>query len=704
MIRRPIQGLLYISIMMLVHAIGVTQQPQTPGTPPDILASSDLLLRPPYFTNPPISRNPYDQPGRLDSELWGRTTGIYFTTGKFLIWSGNDFNQVGGGFWLWDPSTSRCESIPFKLNLPQQNQHLSFNGSQVLVDGKPTGSLVRFDPLKQAWVNEVPAEFTWVAPRSSWPQRIIPGGWILQQDPTSGGAHAWEVIDPKTGIKKQISGTPLQGREICRSDGRIILLSGKQSQILDPQTGSLVSGPPIQLSGWGEVCVLPGDKVLFAGGSAQTKPIPKEVEGELDGYEAYFEPIRGLYQMDLHTFKVNRVAVLRFDRIEGFTMIPTPDGKLLIAGGTRGYGPNGKSPVPEIEYLDLKTYKDTVRFRLLADYTNGLMRELKDGKVILVGGTVGGGITRKLASIPAPPELFDPISGISVPLKPMAEGFGVIQILEDGAILLYDLKAAGTYPKPPTWPISLQLFNPFTGQTKPAGELTSTHPRNCLLVPKDRILFSAPNNLNIVEDSATSLELWDPEKGSVSLKIDPFRYLQPVCGLKDGRLLLQAIGPGEGLHIQTYLLNPIIPEIRQTKNPRIASNSTFGYQLRDGRVLLNRGWVYNNKMRKGYYFMDQVWDPISEKYYQWPQEFLDPVEDKTGITKHVIPKVSLQELSFALGVTENNPDPEVISAMIGRRNQSRSRTVLKDGRVLFLEASGVSFYPGREKPKLNPQP
>ena len=704
MIRRPFSCLLYISILMFVHATAVTQQSQSPRTPPDILASTDRLLRPPYFSNPPISRNPYDQPGRVDTDFYGVTTGLLLNTGQFLIWSGNAINQMGDGFRLWDPVSSRCESIPIKGNLPHVDQHLSFNGPQVLIDGKTTGSLIRFDPFKQAWVNTVAPEFTRLAPWTTWPQRYIPGGWILQQDPTSGGAHAWEVVDPKTGSKKQLNGAPIQGREIGRSDGKIIFLSGKQSQILDPQTGSLISGPTIQLSGWGEVCVLPGDKVLFAGGSRQTHPIPKEAEGELDGYEAYFEPIRGLYQMDLHTFKVNRVAVLRFDRIEGFTMIPTPDGKLLIAGGTRGYGPNGKSPVPEIEYLDLKTYKDTVRFRLLADYTNGLLRELKDGKVLLVGGTVGGGISRKIASIPAPPELFDPISGISVPLKPTPEGFGVIQILEDGAILLYDLKAAGTYPKPPTWPIGLQLFNPFIGQTKAAGALTSTHPRNCLLAPKDRILFSAPNNLNILEESATSLELWDPEKGSVPLKIDPFRYLQSVCGLKDGRLLFQAIGPGAGLHIQTYILNSDNPEIRQTKNPKVESNSTLGYQLRDGRVLLNRGWVYNNKMRKGYYFMDQVWDPITEKYYQWPQEFLDPVEDKTGVKKYVIPKVSLQELSFALGVTEDNPDPEVISAMIGRRNQSRSRTVLTDGRVLFLEGSGVSFYPGRGKPKLNPRP
>ena len=684
---------LTIAGLLAFQPRGMAQQAPQVGTAPEILSPADPLLRSPFFSSAGYTDQTFDHPSSLDNDLYGQTSGVLLDSGKILLWSGNEFGQGGGGVRLWDPVSFRCESIPLDPSTNPRKQHLTFKGSQILVDERPLGNIVRFDPFKQAWVNEEPGGFNYVPPLSSWPRRVITGGLVLQQDDVSGGEHAWEVFDPKTGSKKHLDLVPLRGVEVGRSDGCIVLLAGKQSQILDPQTGSLKPGPKIQLSGWSQVCVLPGDKVLFAGGTVQTSPIPAEEEGELDGYDGYYSPVRGIYQMDLHTFRINRVGFLRYERIDGFAMIPTPSGKLLIAGGTYGFGPNGKSPVPEIEWLNLKTYKDTARYRLLADRSHAIARELKDGKVLIVGGRMNGPYHQRDFVQPSTPELFDPKVGSTVALQPIPTGWEVVKILEDGLILINEIKVSQTPPYL-AWPIKLSLFDAKTGQVAPAGELKTSIAQYRLEMLDDRILFYARTDFNQPDDAATSLELWDRFNGCTPLKTSPYKYLHKLCALKNGDLLFQTIGPGKVSINQTYLLPTRTHSMKEISTPSDVNSSARGFELPDGRVILQRGWLHSYKLNKGFFLLDIVWDPVSGKYYRWPSELLDPVEDAGRNRITMIPRVSLSELSLALGLKAENPDQGVMSNLLQSSVVDNPPLKLRDGRILFIAGSGVRFHPG----------
>lgn len=658
------------------------------------LTPQDPLLRPPYFeagsTAPGL-----DCPGQLTGYGYGNQKGILLDTGKVLLWSADEFGGFAGAAGLWNPSNSRFEPIPVNLNSFPPKQHLAFRDGQILIDDKPAGSPVWYSPFQQAWVKDEPISINWRYVHGGWRKRPIPGGWILQQDETPGGSHAWELVDPKTGAKKSLTGIPLTGKEVGRSDGCIVFISGKQSQILDPKTGDLKPGPEIKLSAWEECCSLPGDKILLAGGAVQTSPLPQDAEP--DGYEGYFKPIRGLYELDLNTFAVKRVAMLRYDRIRGFAMIPTPDGKLLIAGGTYGFGPNGTSPTPEVQWLDLKTYHDCVGYRLLADRRGALIRGMDRGKVIIVGGRTweGGGYHQQNLVTLNTPELLDPSNGCSVALKPIPAGFRPIQILQKGILLLYDAKNDKPYPQLPEWPMKLVRFDPMTGHMESAGELRTTHPRNHLKSSTDRMLFMVPTDLNQANSTATSVEIWDGHGDCRQISIPPYRYLRLICELRDGSILFQSVGSNPKQNFHTFVFTPHNLEIREIENPSGASSSLYGFQLRDGRILLCRGWQHNYSMHKSYYFLDEVWDPTSGKYSLWPADFLVEIEDRAMKRKDKVPKISLIEVAQAVGLSEKDVDPSFIAQLLHPVQGQEPHVHLKDGRILFINGSKVSFYPDR---------
>ena len=683
-----------LSCLLFLSGGSLAPQAAPAETKIQVLDRADPLLRPPYMHEAGPGKGNRDMPGQLEDGAYGRHQGVALDSGRILLWTAGDFGRVNGRLWLWDSTLARSWPILVDPNARPPKQPLGFMEGQVFVDQRPVGRPVRFDSFTQAWVNEVPEGFNWIQSQDGWPHYPLPGGWILGKDRTPGGAHAWELIEQKTGLKRALNVDPLTGRGVGRSDGRIVLLSGKQTQILDPQTGTLSPGPAIGLSTWSEMCVIPGDKVLFAGGAVQTRPIPKEIEGELDGYEGYFDPVRGLYEMDLFTFKVRRVALLRYERIRNFAMIPTPDGKLLIAGGTYGWGPNGSSPRPEVEFLDLKTYRDEVRFRLLADRKDAIARELKNGKVMMIGGRMNGPYHQRNLVSAGTAELFDPATGTTVGLREIPPRWEPISILEDGQILLGEFFVS-------KWPIKLMLFNPVTAQTMPAGELKTSIPQCRFQMAQDRILFFATTDPNKAEEFATAVEAWDPVNGVTSLNINTYKHLHALCALKDGRLLFQGVGPGKKTTVSTLLFDPGLMTVRPTAQPAYEGVGSRGVQLRDGRVLLSRGWgwTYNRTLNKGLFLWDGVWDPRTEVFSAWPTEFIETMEDKVMKRHYTFSKVSFDEVAGALCIPGN--DPGVIESWLHPAAESRGRMVLKDGRVMFILGSGVSFLPGRNNSSEN---
>lgn len=660
------------------------------------ISPKDTLLRPPYLDTGSTSPK-LDRPGQITGDGYGNKKGLLLESGLILLWSSDEFGGFNGAAGLWDPKLSRFEPISVNLNAYPPKQHLSYRDGQIFIDEKSLGRPIWYDPFRQTWVSDEPIGINWKFIHGGWRKRPIAGGWILQQDETPGGPHAWELLNPKTGSRTPLSGVPVTGKEVGRSDGRIVFLYGKHSQILDPSTGALTSGPDIKLSAWEEVSLLPGDKVLLAGGAVPKGPVPEGTEP--DGMEGYYEPIRGLYEMDLFTFAVRRVAKLRFERIRGFAMVPTPDGKLLIAGGTYGFGPNGSSPTPDVEWRDLRTFRDSVGFRLLSDRTGGMLRELKNGKVLITVGRDwnGSGGYHQQNEIPMnTPELFDPVKGTSVALKPIPEDMNPIQILSDGTLLLYDIKNDKTYPQPPNWPIKLIRYDPASGRSEPAGDLKTSHPRNNLKLTGDQVLFLAPTNFNDFDSAVTDIELWDSKKGIQHMSIAPYRYLRALCTLKDGRLLLQAILPGKKQGIQTYTLTPETLRVERIENPTTQNLLSYGIQLRDGRVLICGGWEYNYSARRGFYFLDEVWDPVSGCYFRWPKEFLEPVEDKAMKKKYLVPKVSFKEVAQGLGLPSETSDQEILGRLLHPVQRQEQHLLLRDGRIMFIDGSRVSFYPASQ--------
>jgi hypothetical protein len=247
-----------------------------------------------------------------------------------------------------------------------------------------------------------------------------------------------EIYDPATGA---FAGTPCSGRgapATLLSDGRVLLLSvvpladrklTLTAQIFDPITGTCApTGAPSQYRATPESALLSDGRVLFAGDCYNTTTT---IQG-CRSAEIY-DPATGRFQAT-------------GDMVEtrgGTTMTRLPDGRVLVAGGTKWSG-GRYVPLQSAELFDPKMGRFTPTGSMLMSQTavpffdeRPTATLLEDGRVLVAGGT------KQLADSPNESPIdtaqtYDALTGrwtkmenLPVPL----EG-GQAVLLDDGRVLI----------------------------------------------------------------------------------------------------------------------------------------------------------------------------------------------------------------------------------------------------------------------------
>lgn len=143
---------------------------------------------------------------------------------------------------------------------------------------------------------------------------------------------------------------------------------------------------------------------------------------------------------------------------------------------------------------------------------------LRDGRVLVIGGWYGIEST----SVPPPTEIYDPTSGTFERLDPivfaLSRGNDALEDnqaeftateLPDGRVLVAGGRlGAGPFARPPS--SSAALFDPKTGVTTPAGEMTVARAGHVAVLLRDGRVLLAGGVGGVAEESLASAEIYDP--------------------------------------------------------------------------------------------------------------------------------------------------------------------------------------------------
>jgi N-acetylneuraminic acid mutarotase len=264
-----------------------------------------------------------------------------------------------------------------------------------------------------------------------------------------------------------------------------------------------------------------------------------------------------------------------------------PDGKVLVVGGggevQLAEGPAYGATAERYDPANRRWTPTASMARARAAHTATLLR---DGKVLVVGGSIGDEATARSA------ELYDPKSGRWTPTGSLAEprsGHAAIR-LADGKVLVVGGYGLGSTPSPLT---SAELYDPGRGRWTAAGRLTVArfNGHTATLLPDGRVLVTGGFGPGVVGDVLASAELYDPGSRSwtATAKMIGRRGSHTATLLPDGRVLVAGGVAGSGPLASVELFDPRsgrwIAAASMVK-ARVGPTATL---LPDGRVLVAGG-------------------------------------------------------------------------------------------------------------------
>jgi hypothetical protein len=229
-----------------------------------------------------------------------------------------------------------------------------------------------------------------------------------------------------------------------------------EAELYDPAaqtfivTGSLITSRQEQfaaLLGNGRVLVVGGVKNIFAGGQF--------TQTVLDSVELY-DPKRGTFSMN------GRLGSPRV----GFLGVVLKNGKVLVASGLTTA--NGTDPLDNAELYDQHSGTSNPTGNLVQARLNGTATLLRDGKVLIAGGTSSGVI--EPGTVLNSAELYDPDTGMFTPTGSMtaARQFHTATLLNNGLVLI---AAGDDFPQGRL--NSAELYNPTSSTFTATGSLTT---------------------------------------------------------------------------------------------------------------------------------------------------------------------------------------------------------------------------------------
>ena len=220
-----------------------------------------------------------------------------------------------------------------------------------------------------------------------------------------------------------------------------------------------------------------------------------------------------------------------------------PNGKVLITGGG-----SGNTALASAELYD----PATGTFTLTESMGTGRMAHaailLPNGKVLIAGGYNG-------SSALASAELYDPVTGTFSPTGSMAtarmSGFGGV-LLSNGKVLI----AGGWNPNsgPST---SAELYDPVTGAFSATGSMgTGRYHNTMTLLPNGEVLIAGGGTSFTPGNFLASAELYDPTTetftGTGSMGVP--RYAHTATVLLNGQVLIAGGSDSAGGFFAGYVL------------------------------------------------------------------------------------------------------------------------------------------------------
>jgi len=248
-------------------------------------------------------------------------------------------------------------------------------------------------------------------------------------------------------------------------------------------TGSMVTA----LSG--PATVLPDGKVLVSGSGGALDP--------LSSAELY-EPTTGSWTA---TGKMNGVRT-------GHTATLLPDGKVLVAGGADRVGFGGRNALTTAELYDPASGAWTATGNLNEARSYHTATLLRDGKVLVVGGSGSGSGYDPLTTA----ELYDPGSGSWTASGNMneARSYHTATLLPDGRVLVVGGLNSGGISLP-----SAELYDPSNGTWTATGRLIDARVNHtATLLADGKVLVVGGNPTPESPAFLASAELYDPASGS----------------------------------------------------------------------------------------------------------------------------------------------------------------------------------------------
>src|SRR4051812_32351685 len=447
-----------------------------------------------------------------------------------------------------------------------QNSLVLLTGGTFAGSDSPAVTTVLFDPYSKTFATTNPLSVA----RAGHTATLLDDGRVL----IAGGRHAG----------RSSSGSALQ-----------LIIDDKSAETYDPATGRFTpSSPMVHARTRHTSTKLQDGRVLIAGGY-----IPTQSGGVGDAVAdaELFDPATGTFQ----------VAATMITPRGDHSATLLSDGRVLIVGGSDLAEGDGPHSIPDAEIFDPVTARFIPVGSLITERNGHSATLLADGRVLVAGGRnefgdprsteifdpsrgtfalgpkagaphhaslaplVAGGRVLLTGSGPGASELFDatasavaPTPSATAPSGPFrAVGTGAMRTsptlveLDDGRVLIL----AGWYSATGNTIGGVEIFDPKTGQTAPAGTLLD--PLSGAIatrLPGGRIFVvgDGPNGTALAE-------VFDPSTGSFSAaseaterSVSPYHPFA-AAGLPDGHLLLtDAVDSIRMLDAATGVLGPPI--------------------------------------------------------------------------------------------------------------------------------------------------
>ena len=352
---------------------------------------------------------------------------------------------------------------------------------------------------------------------------LLPNGKLLVAGGSSNGTDSLssaELYDPSAGgwtAANVMSFARVEHTATSLPDGKILVAGGFDSsgylpaaEVYDPTAGTwATTGVMHSARGYHTATLLANGKVLVAGGLSGG--------GDLSAAEIY-DPGTGAW--------ATTGPMTQARHYHTATLLP--NGKILVAGGDGGgftLGELARSP-SNAELYDPATGIWTATQRMNYPHEQHTATLLPNGKVLVAGGTIGYG-----GSCTGDSELYDPAAGTWTMTHPMndARWDHTATLLPNGKVLAAGGQVCGGMPSSFT---SADIYDPATGNWTATGAMSGNRSQHtATLLPNGKVLAVGgafgPNALSTVEIYDPAAGRWTPANTMSTTRYDHTATLLP---------------------------------------------------------------------------------------------------------------------------------------------------------------------------------